>query len=484
MYSLFDNIPSVYLIYFFYGGAFLFLSLSIAMKDMEGSDLKLAGHLRLLGMFGLTHGVHEWLQIYPLIVGEDLTVRDIYHIRAVSLVLFVVSYIYLLRFGSALIRATHKQKLKWLSRLPVVLLLLWIAYIETHGFTMDLQFLRQAAIGARYTFGLAGGVLASYGLIVYSHELSYLSRTVSRKLRHAGITFGFYAFLAGIISSDLSSFLLPLPVEILRGVTAVLITYFIIKALNIFDIEMRKNIEEQARRIVQAEKLTSLGQLAAGIAHEINNPLTNASLAIEMLRNRLKKGVASGGEELEKLDAVERNIDRASVIARELLQFSRQRDSEFAPVDINSVVNGALTLMEYKLKGIHVQQDLTEVPEVLGDPGKLEQVFINIFSNSVEAMPEGGAISIATSRSNAGVRVRIEDTGTGIPKKYLSRVFEPFFTTKETGLGTGLGLSICYGIIKDHHGTIDVSLAAQMGTAVTIMIPILEKGQYEKNSDR
>jgi len=471
MHTLFDNIPTVYLIYIFYGGAFLFLSVAIAMKDLRASDLKLARILRLLGLFGLTHGVHELLQIYPLIVGESLTLQDIYHVRAVSLGFFLMSYLFLLQFGSSLVRATHYRRTRWLSGLPVVLFLLWITFLAYRGFTMDLQFLRQAAIGARYTFGLASGTLTAYGLIVYSRELTHLSRSVSKKLRYAGITFGFYAFFAGILSSDLARLLLPVPVEVLRGLSAILITYFIIKALNIFDIETRKNIEQQARLIVQSEKLTSLGQLAAGMAHEINNPLTNASLAIQMMRTQLKDRRCSEASALEKLAAIERNIDRASLIARELLQFSRKREPAFAPLDINGVIRGALTLLQYKLKGIVVRQDLEDLPEVMGDPGKLEQVFINVLSNAVDAMHKGGTISIKTMRLDAGVRVRIEDTGEGIAEKDLIRVFDPFFTTKEPGTGTGLGLSICYGIIKDHQGTMDIASKVNKGTTVLITIP-------------
>ena len=474
--NAFLSIPSIYLIYFFYGAAFLFLSVSIAMKDMRASDLELARSLWLLGAFGFTHGMHEWLQMYPLLEGEHLTVRDIYHVQAVALGLFVLSFLFLLWFGTALTRAVHRRRMLWLSALPVALFLLWIAYIARHGFTMDLQFLRQAAIGARHTFGLAGGLLTAFGLVAYSHELKHLSRSVSRKFSYAGVTFMFYAIFAGVFSSSFTLFRLPVPVELLRGLSAVLIAFFIIKALNIFDIEMRQNIELQTRRIVQAEKLTSLGQLAAGIAHEINNPLTNASLGLQTLKNRLKSA-DPGSELVEKLDAVERNIDRASVIAQELLQFSRQRDSEFAPVDINGVLRGALTLLQYKLRDIKVQQDLAGLPEVMGDRGKLEQVFINLLSNAVEAMPGGGTISIMTARADAGVRVRIEDMGTGIPKKNLTRVFDPFFTTKETGTGTGLGLSICYGIIKDHHGTIDITSAEGKGSTITITIP--EDHQHE-----
>ncbi len=482
MSELFVNIPPIALVYVFYGSAFLILGASIASKDMKGSDLTIANSLRLLALFGFTHGIHEWMQLYPLVEGDHLAYGTIFNIKLAALILFVLSYIILLWFGLSLMGALGITS-PWLMRVvPVVLLVLWVFRMWYSGFSADLQFIRQASIGARNTFALVGGALAAYGLIAYSRGIRPLSRTTARNLYYAGVSFGFYAFFGGVISSGFTLFRLPLPVELFRGVTAVFITHFIIRALNMFDVETRRKIEQQARRIVQAEKLTSLGQLAAGIAHEINNPLSNASLGIETVRGRLTGNDPEQTALREKLDAVLRNIDKASTIARELLQFSRQRESKFAPVDINSVLRGALTLMQYKLKGISVQQDFAALPLILGDRNKLEQVFINLLSNAVEAMPRGGSISILTMRTDAGVRIRIEDTGIGIPRKNLSRVFDPFFTTKEPGAGTGLGLSICYGIIKEHQGTIDIASAKEKGAAVVVTLP--EGGEHAKDTDR
>jgi signal transduction histidine kinase len=469
MLNYFEHIPTEYFIYFLYGSAFLFLSFAIFIKDMKGSDLQLADSLWLLGMFGLTHGLHELLAMYPLIEGPHLSMQELFNAKLVSLVVLVLSFLFLLQFGLALTLSTRNKRPLWSNLIPAVLVLAWVAFIAARGSAMTMRFLGQAETSARLIFCLTGALLTAYGLMTYSHEIKVLSRSVSRHLRYAGVAFIFYGVFAGIFVTRFSIIALPFPIELLRGGAAIVITYFIVRALNVFNIEMRRRIEQQTRHLVQTEKLTSLGQLAAGIAHEINNPLTNASLGIQTLKLRFAS--TDAGEIVEKLDAVERNIDKASVIARELLQFSRQRETEFSPVNMNSIVRGALTLLQYKLKNILVKQDLANVSEVLGDAGKLEQVIINILSNAVEAMPQGGTISIATSRSKAGVRVRIEDTGPGIPEGNLTRVFDPFFTTKEPGAGTGLGLSICYGIIKDHHGTIDVSSMNGKGTMVTITIP-------------
>jgi signal transduction histidine kinase len=437
---------------------------------MKGSDLKLADSLWLLVMFGLSHGIHEWLQLYPLLEGGNLSFDQIYATKVMAVALLVLSYFVLVWFGLSLVRVVIKKKSLLLEALPFVLFAAWLLYLWDTGFGTDLGSLRMMSVGARNTFGLFGGLLTAYGLIAYSREIRSLNRTAAMNLFYAGVAFGFYAIFAGIFSTNFDLFRLPVPVEMLRGITAIFITYFIIKTLNIFDIETRRKIEQQARRILQAEKLTSLGQLAAGIAHEINNPLTNASLGVQRLAGLLKNENINPAM-LEKLHNVEKNIDRASAIARELLQFSRQQEGEFIPVNVNTVLRGALTLLQYKLKSVTMQHELSPVPAVMGDPGKLEQVFINILSNATESMPDGGSIRISTRSHGKDVVVAIEDTGSGISQEQISRVFDPFFTTKEIGAGTGLGLSICYGIVRQHLGTIDLSSTAGKGTTVTIRLP-------------
>jgi len=476
MINPFPNIQPIYPLFIFYGAAFLILGLSIFIKDMKGSNLRLADSLWLLGLFGFTHGAREWIEIYPLIEGNHLSLMAIFHVKTVSVAMMIISFLFLSQFGLSLIHDKKRSLLKWLKGIPTALFIIWalIIYVQwTHGSRSNMQFLRHIEIGAQNTFGLMGGFMTAYGLITYSNEIKNLSNHISRNLFFAGVVFAFYGVFASNYFSTIAYFYLGVPAEVFRGVSTVLITYFIIKALNIFNVETRMKIERQTRHLVQAEKLTSLGQLAAGIAHEINNPLTNASLGIQTLRNKM--GAAGGGQEImDRLNAVENNIDRASTIAQELLQFSRQRETEFIPLNINNVINSTLTLMKHKLNSIVIDQNLSPVPEVMGDAGKLGQVFINVLSNALEAMPVGGTISLNTLRKDGMVEVRIVDTGAGIAAENISRVFDPFFTTKEIGTGTGLGLSICYGIINQHHGRIKVSSIVGQGTTVTIKIPTRE----------
>lgn len=470
--SLLTSIPSICFLYFFYGLAFFFLGTAIAVKNMKGSELKLAGCLWLLAGFGFTHGSHEWLELYLLLQGRYISMTEILYMKFVTVLSVVLSFVLLMVFGIKLISAVSGNKwAKWLKAVPAVLFIIWVIHLWDYGFTMDIPFFEMADMRARNTFGLASGAITAYGLIAYSREVRSLSLPISKNLYYAGIVFIFYGIFAGLVSSYAILSWLPMRIEIFRSIAAVLIACFIIKALNIFDIETRKKLEQQLKRLAQSDRLVSLGQLAAGIAHEINNPLTNASLNVETLKNKLKS-CCDYDDILNKVDAIGRNVDKASTIAKELLQFSHQRELEFIPLYVNDVITSVLTLLKYKLNGITIHENLADIPNVMADPRKLEQVFINILSNSIEAMPDGGDIYIATSSNDGrGVTVQICDTGGGIPKENISKVFNPFFTTKEIGSGTGLGLSICYSIIHQHNGSIEMASNLGEGTTAIVKLP-------------
>jgi signal transduction histidine kinase len=470
--SLFTSIPSICFLYFFYGLAFFFLGTAIAVKNMKGSELKLAGCLWLLAGFGFIHGSHEWLQLYLLLQGRYISMTEILYIKFVTVLSVVLSFVLLLVFGIKLISAVSGNKwAKWLKAVPAVLFIIWVIHLWNYGFAMDISFFEMADMRARNTFGLIGGLITAYGLTAYSRETKNLSIPISKNLHYAGIVFIFYSVFAGLVSSFSLLPGLLIRVEVFRSISAILIACFIIKALNIFDIETRKKLEHQLKRLAQSDRLVSLGQLAAGIAHEINNPLTNASLNVETLKNKLKS-CCGYDDILNKVDAIGRNVDKASTIAKELLQFSHQRELEFIPLNVNDVITSVLTLLKYKLKGITIHENLADIPDVMADHRKLEQVFLNILSNSIEAMPDGGDIYIATSSSDGRVNVQACDTGVGIPEENLSKVFDPFFTTKEIGAGTGLGLSICYSIIHQHNGSIEMASTLEEGTTAIVKFPI------------
>jgi PAS domain S-box-containing protein len=237
------------------------------------------------------------------------------------------------------------------------------------------------------------------------------------------------------------------------------------------DITERLAFERSAR---QAEKLAALGTLAAGLAHELNNPIGIISSRIElMLLDAESRPLPE--EVREDLEVLHRNAQRVARIAQGLLSFARQSPGERAPVDVNHVVEETLLLLDRQIakSGITLRRKLAPgLPLVRGDGNALQQVVLNLLTNARDALPEGGEIVIETSpvRERPGaVRVKVRDSGRGIPPETIPRIFDPFFTTKSNG--TGLGLSISHGIVRDHGGTLDVESQPGRGTTFVIEFP-------------
>jgi PAS domain S-box-containing protein len=241
------------------------------------------------------------------------------------------------------------------------------------------------------------------------------------------------------------------------------------------DITERIELESQ---LSQADKMSSIGLLAAGVAHEVNTPLAVISSYAQMLAKQLH-----GDEQKSKLmEKITRQTFRASEIVNNLLNFSRTGAAEFGDVDLNKVIGDTLTLLEHQFKTSRVKvcdELAQDLPRIHGNQGKLQQVFLNLFLNAKDAMPGGGELRVATS-NGAGVHVEISDTGSGIAPEHIQRIYDPFFTTKTSpregqNRGTGLGLSVTYGIIQEHAGKIRVESRPGQGTTFYLEFPMTRK---------
>jgi two-component system, NtrC family, sensor kinase len=240
------------------------------------------------------------------------------------------------------------------------------------------------------------------------------------------------------------------------------------------DVTQRERVEEQ---MTQTEKLTSLGLLAAGVAHEVNTPLAVISNYIQMLA----KQMPDGDPRHSIIDKIVKQTFRASEIVNNLLNFSRTGPGELADIDVNRVVEETLSLVAHPLKTsqIRVVKQLSgELPRIRGSANKLQQVFLNLFLNARDAMPTGGMLEVRTAAHNGSVEIEIADTGNGIAREHIHRIFDPFFTTKPGGRGTGLGLSVSYGIIKEHAGKIDVRSTPGRGTSFHVEFPAVRKAVH------
>jgi PAS domain S-box-containing protein len=240
------------------------------------------------------------------------------------------------------------------------------------------------------------------------------------------------------------------------------------------DVTQRDRMEEQ---LTQTEKLTSLGLLAAGVAHEVNTPLAVISNYIQMLAKQMPEG----DPRHTIIDKIVKQTFRASEIVNNLLNFSRTGPGELADVDLNRVVEETLSLVAHPLKASQIQvvKQLTEgLPPVRGSANKLQQVFLNLFLNARDAMPSGGMLEVRSAVHNGSVEVEVVDTGNGITREHIHKIFDPFFTTKTSGRGTGLGLSVSYGIIKEHAGKIDVRSTPGRGTSFHVEFPAVRKSVH------
>jgi two-component system, NtrC family, sensor kinase len=238
------------------------------------------------------------------------------------------------------------------------------------------------------------------------------------------------------------------------------------------DITERVELESQ---LSQADKLSSIGLLAAGVAHEVNTPLAVISSYAQMLSKQLQQDPQKGA----LLEKITKQTFRASEIVNNLLNFSRTSGTEFAEVDLNKIILDTLTLLDHQFKTTRIQvaDELAgDLPLISGSPGRLQQVFLNLFLNAKDAMPGGGILRITTSNGDA-VSVAVSDTGSGITQEHIHRIYDPFFTTKTApregqGKGTGLGLSVTYGIIQEHAGKIRVDSRPGEGTTFFLDFPL------------
>ena len=242
------------------------------------------------------------------------------------------------------------------------------------------------------------------------------------------------------------------------------------------DITDRAELEQ---RLVQADKLSSIGLLAAGVAHEVNTPLAVISTYAQMLA----KQVSDDSQKSMILDKIAKQTFRASEIVNSLLNFSRTSTTSLGDVNLNRVIQETLSLLEHQLQksGIQVKTDLDPgLPPVHGNAGQLQQVFLNLFLNARDAMSAGGALEVRTWPEGSGARAEVADTGHGIAPEHLHRIYDPFFTTKAVRKGTGLGLSVTYGIIQEHGGSIEVFNRPGGGATFRLELPLAVPGSARK----
>jgi len=460
-----------YLLYLVYGMVFFAMGVAITSRDTRTSNLSVARWLWLFGLFAYVHAFNEWFELYLILHEHSFPAGIPPLAEFTKLALLFISFGFLLLFGMKVFCVIFPGKYHRLCLMPLFFISIWLLSMVVTQTEWTPSFFRTTDFRIRNFMGFPAALISGLGFIFYSGTIRHISSKGARNFRGAGFSLAAYGVLTGLVPSGTILPLLNIPVELGRGVFAFAVLHFIMNALNIFDVERNLLVEERLHRFAKSEKLHSLGKLAFGIAHEINNPLTNVSINVELLKNDLvNRGIPA--LPIKKFDAIERNLDRATKIARELLSFSSQNESDFQSTDINDVIASTLGLLGARRKAYRIIRNLNEVPSISAIPWKLEEVFLNIIINAMDAMPEGGALAVTTKRKGDWVVAEITDTGHGISPDHLDKVLDPFFTTKEIGKGTGLGLSICFAIMESHGGKIELESHVDKGTTVSLFFPM------------
>jgi PAS domain S-box-containing protein len=233
-------------------------------------------------------------------------------------------------------------------------------------------------------------------------------------------------------------------------------------------------VKELEKRIIHAEKLASIGQLAASVVHEINNPMTAVATYADALLVRSRMTPGANPADQEKLKKILESSHRILRFTRDLVSYARPAQDKPERVQLNAVVDMAVGFCEHVVAQarVSVHREYSELPPLSGVRANLVQVFVNLITNACHAMTPGGAVYLSTVRDGQDVVVKVRDTGTGIDPKHLQRIFDPFFTTKPEGKGTGLGLSICQGIVENHGGRLTVESTLGAGTTFTVRLPL------------
>jgi two-component system NtrC family sensor kinase len=265
------------------------------------------------------------------------------------------------------------------------------------------------------------------------------------------------------------------------GILAIVLTTLLTTRVMVSRLQAAdKRMNELNAQLVQSEKLAALGKMAAGVAHEISNPLAvigeKAGWMADLLEEEEFKGSPNFEEYRKSILKIEEHVERARKVIHRMLGFARRMEPHLEDIDINDVLNQTLGFLESsaKMSNIEIERDFQpDLPIIASDQSQLQQVFLNLISNAIDAIGRDGLIRLTTRKTDSKIAVTVQDNGPGIPKEYQSRIFDPFFTTKQTGKGTGLGLSISYNIVKNLGGTITFESTPGQGTTFRVELPVV-----------
>jgi signal transduction histidine kinase/CheY-like chemotaxis protein len=534
---------NIEVVLFVYGLAFVLMGVIILVKHKKESGYDLATILWLLAAFGVTHGIHEFTELWMTIKGRTAA------LNSAGLFFLCVSFWFLLEFGKQLCRLTSAKKpllqrglamlSGWWSSAAVVALTLVVSLLSG-------DLLRTGHTLVRYFLGFPGSLLTGFGFLFYYENRREKLDTLGVRTYFilTASSFLVYAFLSGLIAeksgifpstylnTDSFASATGIPPQVFRTICAVVVALSMGKILTLFDVEVenqlfacyeqledkvkertamlteanaqltweisehrrtegeRKKLEQQ---LLQAQKMEAIGQLAGGIAHDFNNILSVILGYGEMVRAHYQEDDPIG----HHVDMMVSAAEKGAHLTQNLLTFGRKQMVTVQSLDLNETVKSVENFLA-RIIGEDIELELQLSGSALmtmADGNQIEQVLVNICTNARDAMLRGGRLIIKTEAIDVDEEfarmhlfeskgryalISISDTGSGMDERTREKIFEPFFTTKAPGRGTGLGLAIVYGIIRQHHGYINVYSEPGRGTTFKIFLPLVKQMAQEK----
>ncbi|ACJ27509.1 Sensor histidine kinase [Shewanella piezotolerans WP3] len=452
----------IFNIYLFYGLVFFSIGCAVVFRNFRSSQLKVAPTLWALAAFGFTHAFHEWSELYLIIFSDHIA--EHYQLLTLWLCLakLLFSYLALLVFAWQILSITTRRValVGHSLLLAIIASYLWLLIPDLHDLAVNQTGFIEASQYTRVLIGFGSASLAGIGMAIYGNSLRQEKHNYGLYFVISGAGLLIYGVLSGLVPTDFHH-----SVPVLRTLAGALILVALFKALKVFDLEKEQATEAKLTRAIEADKYKAIGQLAMGVAHEINNPLASSTLALDLWE---RKNADCCETDNNYLHRARLGIERASAISKELLSYARPASGKKSFVAISDVLNSAVQLLSHRTKHHKIEIDCGNHIVMYAEKIKLEELFINLICNAIDASDENSSVIITAMQEQTKVIVQIEDFGCGMSEAELNKATELFYSTKPVGKGTGLGLAICEHITSLHNGKMHIVSRENFGTCVEL----------------
>ncbi|WOT04677.1 sensor histidine kinase [Shewanella youngdeokensis] len=449
-------------IYLFYGLVFFAIGCVVLFRNFSYSQLKIASTLWALAIFGFSHAFHEWSELYMIIFGDQIAPQYQLLAQWLGLAKLLLSYVALMVFAWQILSITT-PKIALIGHG----LILSILICYTCLLIPDLHWLAINRIGfvevSQYTRGFIGfgsASLAGIGMVFYGNSLRQEKHRYGLYFVTSGAGLLIYGVLSGLVPTNLHHC-----VPVLRTLAGGLILVALFKGLKVFDLEKEQATAAKLTRAIEADKYKAIGQLAMGVAHEINNPLASSTLALDLWE---RKNSQMSEVDSHYLVRARLGIERASTISKELLSYARPPSGVKSDIALIDVLNLAVKLLSHRIKHHPIMLHCADDIILHAEKVKLEELFINLICNAIDASNAGDPIVIRAIKNVNNVIVKVEDVGCGMSQHQLENATALFYSTKAVGQGTGLGLAICEQIASLHNGVMNIVSTLAQGTTVEV----------------